>query len=58
MPNIPWGEFFLGSAPGIPLKEVTLFPDQAVPRGGELVPREGPGFGLGVTKEWLETIKA
>ena len=58
MPNIPWGEFFLGSAPGIPLAEVTLFPGQAVPRGGELVPREGPGFGLGVTKEWLETIKA
>ncbi len=58
MPNIPWGEFFLGSAPGVPLEEVTLFPGQAVPRNGELVPREGPGFGLGVTKDWLETIKA
>lgn len=58
MPNIPWGEFFLGSAPGVPLEEVTLFPGQPVPRDGKLVPSNAPGFGLNVTKDWLETIRA
>jgi L-rhamnonate dehydratase len=57
MPNIPWGEFFLGSPPGVPLSEVTPFPGQAVPKDGALVPNDGPGFGLGLTLDDLERLK-
>ena len=57
IPNIPWGEFFLGSPPGVPLSEVTPFPGQAVPKGGALVPNDGPGFGLGLTLDDLERLK-
>lgn len=57
MPNIPWGEFFLGSPPGVPLSEVTPFPGQAVPKDGTLVPNDGPGFGLGLTLDDLERLK-
>jgi L-rhamnonate dehydratase len=57
MPNIPWGEYFLGTPPGVPLKEVTPFPGMAVPRDGILVPNDGPGFGLGLTLDDLEKLK-
>ena len=51
------GEFFLGSAPGVPLSEVTLFPGQPVPENGTLIPSGDPGFGLGITLEDLERMK-
>lgn len=57
MPNIPMGEYFLGTAPGIPLAEVTPFPGMAVPRDGVLIPNDGPGFGLGLTLDGLEQLK-
>ena len=57
MPNIPWGEFFMGSPPGVPLEEVTPFPGMAVPKDGALVPRDGPGFGLSLTLDDLEKLK-
>ncbi len=57
MPNIPMGEFFLGSPPGVPLSEVTPFPGMAVPKDGMLVPNDGPGFGLGLTLDDLERLK-
>ena len=57
MPNIPWGEFFLGSPPGVPLSEVTPFPGQTVPKDGTLVPNDGPGFGLGLSLDDLERLK-
>ena len=54
MPNTPWGEYFVGSAPGIPLEEAA--------RPGSLIPKDSyiefapsaPGFGLGMEEEWLE----
>ena len=36
----------------------TLFKGMAVPVNGQLVPREGPGFGLGVTLDDLESMRA
>jgi L-rhamnonate dehydratase len=53
MPNTPWGEYFIGSPPGIPLEEAN--PGQVVPRDGHLdFAPSGPGFGLEVREEWLE----
>jgi L-rhamnonate dehydratase len=55
MPAIPWGERSEGvSAPGVPLDEMTLLPGTAVIKDGFLVPNDAPGFGIEVTKEWLE----
>lgn len=53
MPNTPWAECFIGSAPGIPLEEVRRFPGSSIPREGEIRPNEGPGFGIDVKEEWL-----
>jgi L-rhamnonate dehydratase len=54
--EIPWGEFFLGSSPGVPLEETVRLPGTAVPRDGWLVPSGAPGFGLEVTLDWLERV--
>lgn len=48
-PNATMGEYFVGSAPGVPLDEVRLTPGTAVPRDGRLVPNGEPGFGLGLS---------
>jgi len=53
MSNTPWGEYYIGSDPGIPLEEVS--------EPGALIPREsylefadqGPGFDLKIEEEWL-----
>ena len=55
MPNIPWGEFFMGSAPGVPLEEgFRRTPGMAVPKDGHLVPNGAAGFGIELTKEQIE----
>jgi L-rhamnonate dehydratase len=56
--NAPWGEFFMTTPPGVPPAEVALFKGMAVPEHGRLVPRDDPGFGLGVTLDDLEAMKA
>jgi L-rhamnonate dehydratase len=57
MPNSPWGEFFLGTAPGVPLAEQRLFPGMSTPKDGRLVPSDAPGFGLGVTLDDIAKMK-
>ncbi len=53
MPNTPWGEYFIGSAPGIPLEEVS--PGELLPRDSEIhFEPTAPGFGLEVREEWLQ----
>jgi L-rhamnonate dehydratase len=55
MPAISWGERSEGvSPPGVPLDEMVRLPGTAVIRDGYLVPSDAPGFGLEVTREWLE----
>ncbi len=52
----PWCEYFVGSAPGIPLEEAARLPGQAVVQDGWLVPSEAPGFGLGIEEAWIGTV--
>ena len=55
MPAIHWGERSEGvSPPGVPLEEMVLLPGTPVIRNGRLTPSDAPGFGLEITKEWLE----
>jgi L-rhamnonate dehydratase len=44
--GIPLTEFFIGSAPGVPLAEVNRMPGVALPVGGRITPSEAPGFGV------------
>jgi L-rhamnonate dehydratase len=53
MSNTPWGEYFIGSPPGIPLEEVA-HPGALIPRDSHIEFRPGgPGFGLDIQAEWL-----
>lgn len=55
MPAIQWGERSEGvSSPGVPLEEMTLLPGTPAIQDGHVRPSDAPGFGLEITKEWLE----
>jgi L-rhamnonate dehydratase len=56
VPNATMGEYFLGSAPGVPLEEVRLTPGTAVPQNGRLTPSSAPGFGLGLTLSQVQAL--
>lgn len=56
--NCPMGEYFVGSAPGVPFDEVRVTPGTPVPRDGIVVPSDEPGFGLGLTLDGLRTLAA
>lgn len=46
--QVPWTEFFIGSAPGVPLAEANNTPGMAVPDHGRIRPSDAPGFGLDI----------
>ena len=50
----PWCEYFVGSAPGVPLEELERLPGEALPTDGYLVPSDAPGFGLEIPEQWVE----
>jgi L-rhamnonate dehydratase len=55
MPVIAWGERSEGVAPpGVPLEEMVVLPGTAVIKDGYLKPSDAPGFGIEITKDWLE----
>ena len=55
MPVIPWGERSEGvSAPGVPLKEMTVLPGTPTIKNGYVKPSDAPGFGIEVSLDWLE----
>jgi L-rhamnonate dehydratase len=55
MPAVTWGERSEGvSPPGVPLEEMVALPGTPAIKGGYLVPSDAPGFGLEITKAWLE----
>ena len=57
MPAIQWGERSEGVAPpGVPLEETMLLPGTPAIKDGYLIPSDAPGFGLEITKEWLEGV--
>jgi L-rhamnonate dehydratase len=45
----PWGEYFVGGGPGVPLDRTTRFPGMPVPKNGITVLSDAPGFGHGLT---------
>ena len=56
MPAIQWGERSEGvSPPGVPLEERVVLPGTPVIKDGYLTPSNAPGFGIEITKEWLES---
>ena len=58
VPNATMGEYFVGSAPGVPFDEVRLTPGTAVPQNGRLTPSSAPGFGLGLTLAQVQALAA
>ena len=52
---VPWLEYYMASAPGVPLAESASVPGQAVAENGWLVPSDAPGFGLEIPEEWIES---
>ena len=57
MPVIPWGERSEGvSPPGVPLEEMVVLPGTQVIKDGYVRPGDAPGFGIEVTKDWLESV--
>lgn len=57
MPVIPWGERSEGVAPpGVPLAEMIALPGTVPIEDGFVTPTDAPGFGLEVTKAWLERV--
>jgi L-rhamnonate dehydratase len=57
VPASQWGEYFLGTPPGVPLEEVKLFPGMAAPANGRLVPSDAPGFGLGADLDHIAAMR-
>jgi L-rhamnonate dehydratase len=51
--NSPCGEYFVASAPGVPLDEVRLTPGMQTPSSGFVTPSDEPGFGLGLTLDGI-----
>ena len=56
MPAIAWGERSEGVAPpGVPLAETVALPGTVPIKDGYVRPTGAPGFGLEITKDWLES---
>ena len=55
MPSVIWAERSEGVAPpGVPLEEMVVLPGTPVIKDGYLVPSDAPGFGLEITRDWIE----
>ena len=52
-PESPYQEFWLGTAPGIPLEEVVPIPGMAMPINGKIKPSDSPGFGMEIQDDWV-----
>jgi L-rhamnonate dehydratase len=50
---VSWCEYFVGTAPGIPLEQAGHWPGLALPKDGWLLPSDAPGFGLDIPEAWL-----
>jgi L-rhamnonate dehydratase len=64
--NTPWGqhfayampessmtEYWLGTAPGIPLDEVRPIPGMVMPVNGKITPTDAPGFGMEILESQI-----
>lgn len=52
-PESPYQEFWLGTAPGIPLDEVVPIPGMQMPVNGKITPSDAPGFGMEISDDWV-----
>jgi L-rhamnonate dehydratase len=55
-PNSLWGEFYLGSAPGVPLDSQKRYPGLATPKNGFVTVSDEPGFGHGLSLEAINEM--
>ena len=55
LPAIPWGEYFISSAPGVPLDKASPTPGMTTPKDGKLIPLDAPGFGVSVEQVSLNS---
>ncbi|MDP6350458.1 MAG: enolase C-terminal domain-like protein [Chloroflexota bacterium] len=46
LPSVTDAEFWLGSAPGVPIAEANRIPGHSLPENGLAIPPDRPGFGL------------
>ena len=53
MPNMPWAEFGIWPAPGIPLEECDWTPGCVLPKDSMITVTDAPGFGTDIQEEWL-----
>lgn len=53
MPNMPWGEYFVGTAPGIPLAEGHGYDGSMAPVDSYVTVKDAPGFGVEIPLDQL-----
>ncbi|MGV3722919.1 MAG: enolase C-terminal domain-like protein, partial [Actinomycetota bacterium] len=54
MSGMNWLETFVGTPPGVPVREGIWLPGQVVAEQGCLIPSDAPGFGIEVTEDQME----
>jgi len=57
-PAVPFCEYFVGTAPGIPLEEAWALPGVPLPKDGWIVPSDAPGFGFDLPLDWFTPFDA
>lgn len=55
-PNVRWGEYFVGTAPGEPLRGSLIYPALTAPEDGFITISDAPGFGLEHTEQSFQSI--
>ncbi len=58
MPNMPWGEFFVGTPPGVPLEEMATHDGYIMPKDSYTTVVDAPGFGVEIPESALVPFKA
>ena len=62
MPTIPLGEYFMQTPPGMPLDHFDRSGTEAagvsVPKDGNVIPNDAPGFGIELTMDDIEKVTA
>ena len=53
MPEASMAEYWLGTAPGIPLDEVRPIPGMVMPADGKITPTDSPGFGMEILESQI-----
>lgn len=56
LPCATWTEYFVATAPGVPLEELANTPGLALAHDGKLTPSDAPGFGVEVDFDALEAF--